>query len=365
MEKAQLPPIPTPASQRWREFRIQILPFIVFLGILTGIVYLWKTYVLPSGVIGFAETNMVNVTSLQDGLITDLYVERFQNVTTNQVIAVVAATDPELLKAQIAATQADLEVLRKRMQTDELQNEQSYQKFNEQKLLAEVALEIDKAKVFLYSNDYVRAKLLFQQDTNSLISAAQLDQAKATYDGAVASIRERENLVEGYKHKFLLLRPTNSAPDSAQSDPIDVALQAHAKQLEIMLRPVQLKAPINGMVSMIYHLPGERIVRGTPIITISDPETKHIVGYIRQPVPELPTTNDFAQVSTRSQPRQVFRGPILRVGAQMEPINPALLSPDTRRMEVGLGILVGVPPGIRLVPGEYVNLAIEYTSRKN
>ena len=365
MENAQLPPIPTPASQRWREFRIQILPFIVFLGILTGIVYLWKTYVLPSGVIGFAETNMVNVTSLQDGLITDLYVERFQNVTTNQVIAVVAATDPELLKAQIAATQADLEVLRKRMQTDELQNEQSFQKFNEQMLIAQVTLAMDKARLFLVSNDYVRAKLLFQQDTNSLISAAQLDAAKAAFEVIVASIRERENLIEGYKHKFLLLRPTNSAPDSAQSDPIDVALQAHAKQLEIMLRPVQLKAPINGMVSMINHLPGERIVRGTPIVTISDPETKHIVGYIRQPVPELPTTNDFAQVSTRSQPRQVFRGPILRVGAQMEPINPALLSPDSRRMEVGLGILVGVPPGVRLVPGEYVNLAIEYASRRN
>src|ERR1051325_7697827 len=102
MEKDKLPPIPTPASQRWREFRIQILPFIVFVAIMSGIVYLWRAYVQPSGVIGSAETNMVSVTSLQDGLITDLYVERFQNVATGQVVAVVSATDPELLKAQIA-----------------------------------------------------------------------------------------------------------------------------------------------------------------------------------------------------------------------------------------------------------------------
>src|ERR1043166_3234465 len=125
MEKEKLPPIPTPVSQRWREFRIQILPFIVFLGILSGIVYLWKTYVQPSGIIGYAETNMVNVASLQDALVTELAVERFQNVVTGQVIAVVSATDPELLKAQITAAQADLEVLRRRMETDQLQNEQS------------------------------------------------------------------------------------------------------------------------------------------------------------------------------------------------------------------------------------------------
>ena len=48
----------------------------IFLGILSGIVYLWKTYVQPSGIIGYAETNMVNVTSLQDALVTEVAVER-------------------------------------------------------------------------------------------------------------------------------------------------------------------------------------------------------------------------------------------------------------------------------------------------
>src|SRR5215510_6350848 len=101
MEKEKLPPIPTPVSQRWREFRIQILPFMVFLGAIAGIFYLWRTYVQPVGVIGAAETNLVNVTSLQDGLIQQLYVERFQTVTQGQPIAMIVNTDPELIKAQV------------------------------------------------------------------------------------------------------------------------------------------------------------------------------------------------------------------------------------------------------------------------
>src|SRR4030095_8045236 len=116
--KDKLPPIPTPASQRWREFRIQVLPFVMFLAVIVAIVVLWKSYVQPIGVIGFAETNQVNVTSLNDGLIVSLFVEPFQVLTQGQVVAIVIGTDPELLKAQTASAQADLEVLRERIKVD-------------------------------------------------------------------------------------------------------------------------------------------------------------------------------------------------------------------------------------------------------
>src|SRR5215216_3673592 len=122
----KLPPIPTPASQRWREFRIQVLPFFVFLCLLTGVVYLWKTYVQPIGVIGAAETNLVNVTSLQDGMISELFVERFQNVTTGQVIAIVVNTDPELIKAQIESAQAEIKVMAARNAVDSQRAQQAY-----------------------------------------------------------------------------------------------------------------------------------------------------------------------------------------------------------------------------------------------
>jgi hypothetical protein len=81
---------------------------------------------------------------------------------------------------------------------------------------------------------------------------------------------------------------------------------------------------------------------------------------MRQPLGPIPTTNDTVQVRTRSQRRQVASAQILKVGTQLEPINPALLSTDGTRVEVGLPILVSLPPGLRLMPGEFVDLSIRY-----
>ena len=69
MEKEKLPPIPTPASQRWREFRIRVLPFLVFFVVLSGVVSLWKNFVQPVGIVGLAETNAVSWNFEQKGLI--------------------------------------------------------------------------------------------------------------------------------------------------------------------------------------------------------------------------------------------------------------------------------------------------------
>ena len=59
-----LPPIPTPPAQRWREFRIQVLPVVVFVGVLMAVVCMWKSYVVPSGVVGEVEAIRANITGV-------------------------------------------------------------------------------------------------------------------------------------------------------------------------------------------------------------------------------------------------------------------------------------------------------------
>ena len=354
MDKDKLPPIPTPASQHWREFRIQILPFIVFVAILVGVVYLWKNYVQPTGIIGAAETNMVAVISLQDGVINALYVERFQSVTQGQDIAVIFNTDPELLKAQVATAQAEFEVTRRRMLVGEWGVDQSLAKYRESELEQRVLIGTAKVKLILASADLARAKALL---TSQINSQAAYDLAKATFDALTVEIAERETLVAEMVKTVAEIRPKDK-PGDHRPDPIDVAIETKSLELQLMLKPITLKAPINGMVSAVHHLVHERIVRGTSIVSISDPVTTRIVAYVRQPVTIVPKLNDSVQITTRSPLRLTGRGQILRIGAQMEPINSALLSADAKRMEVGLPILVSVPPEIRLLPGEYVDLFI-------
>jgi multidrug resistance efflux pump len=353
MEKDKLPPIPTPASQRWREFRIQVLPFVVFLSVLSGIVYLWNAYVQPVGVIGSAETNMVNVTSLSDGLISELYVERFQTVTNGELIAVVVNTDPELIRAQIESAQADIKVLAARNEVDVQRTDQSYRQLRQDLFSLQVAQAISQVDWLQASNDWAREEVLFKQNIGQL---ANLQTAQAKRDAYAAAIQERSKQMDDLRQS---LDQLGGGRKSENLDAFSEAIEKKGRELELMLKPSKLLAPIGGMVSLVHHVQNERVLRGMPIVSISDPETRRIIGYIRQPVLDVPTTNDFARISTRSQPRQSGRGQILHVGAQLEPINPALLAPDTKRMEVGLPIVVAVPNGIHLVPGEYLDLFIE------
>jgi multidrug resistance efflux pump len=356
MEKDKLPPIPTPVSQRWREFRIQVLPFVVFLSILTCIVYLWKSYVQPVGVIGYADTNLVNVTTLQDGMLSELFVERFEHVASNQVIAIIVNTDPELIKAQIESAQADIKILKARNAVDQQRTDQNYREFRQELLKLRLDNATDQVQAVLADKEVQRVEAMYKKGSESL---AVLEAAQATRDAYVASLKERGTQMADLQKS---LDDLAAQLQSGEPDPFAEAVEKKAKELELMLKPSTLRAPISGMISMVHHVKGERILRGMPIVSINDPETRRIIGYIRQPVTRVPTTNDSVTITTRTQVRQMARGQILRVGTQLEPITPGLIAVDS--MEVGLPIVVSVPDGIQLVPGEYLNLHIDYLPPK-
>lgn len=353
--KDKLPPIPTPASQRWREFRIQILPFIIFIAVVAGIVSLWRGFVNPVGIVGFAETNAVNVVATQDGLLSVLNVERFQMVTQDQEIGLIVNTDPEFLKAQITSAQADLKVLAERNEVDVQRTDQSYQQFRQQLFSHQVDQAKDAPSWQLASNEFVRASAGLKTGVET---PATFDAKKYAFETLTATIASRDVQIAELKRTLSELearrRGTNGAPSAFAE-----AYEAKARELELMLKPSTVRAPISGMISFVHHSGGERVLRGMPIVTITAPVARHVIGYIRQPIATKPEPNATVQITTRSQPRTIARGQVVHVGAQLEPINPALLSVDTKRMEVGLPILVSVPQGVRLTPGEFVDLFIE------
>src|SRR5436190_5399880 len=99
MDSEALPPIPTPPGQRWREFRVRAMPLFVFVVVLAAMVLMWSKYVQPVLIVGLVETNAVNVTTTQAGLLTTLAVNRFDEVTNGQVLGEVALFDADQLKA--------------------------------------------------------------------------------------------------------------------------------------------------------------------------------------------------------------------------------------------------------------------------
>jgi multidrug resistance efflux pump len=206
----------------------------------------------------------------------------------------------------------------------------------------------------LASNDFVRAEKEFKEN---ILPAARFEAEKVKFEVLTTKIDEQAKQIEDLQKSLTELAEKKK---TGEPDPFADAVDKKARELGLMLKPSVLKAPISGMVSIVHHVKGERILRGMPVVSINDPETRRIIGYIRQPVTRVPSTNDSVTITTRTQTRQTARGQIIRVGSQLEPINPALFAADSKRMEVGLPIVVSVPSGMQLVPGEYLNLHIDY-----
>ena len=90
MDKLEkLPPIPTPVSVIWREFRIQILPIAVFILTVAGCVFLWRDVGTGNQIPGIGEGVRSIVASPQIGLLRELQVEPYQWVEAGQPLAIV------------------------------------------------------------------------------------------------------------------------------------------------------------------------------------------------------------------------------------------------------------------------------------
>jgi multidrug resistance efflux pump len=353
--KDKLPPIPTPASQRWREFRIQVLPVVVFAAAVLGIVYLWKNFVQPVGIVGLAQTNTVNVTCTVDGLISQLLVEPFQTVTQGQVVAIVQAADSDVVQAESEAAIAELAMMRDRIKVGLERSEQGFERYRVDLLLQQIALDEDKARVFYASNEMWRTAQLVKEGTENQSVA---DLKKADFDALAASIARRTTAIADLEMTVKGMQKNLTTTNDITS--VDDAIRAKRREMDELLKPSTLRSAINGIVSFVHHYPGEKIIRGTAIASIASPISTNIIGYIRQPITVLPTTNDTVHIITRTQPRKVLEGRIRHLGAQLEAINPSLISVDASRSEWGLPIQVELPAGagLTLVPGEFVTLSI-------
>jgi multidrug resistance efflux pump len=216
---------------------------------------------------------------------------------------------------------------------------------------------------------YGRRPQLVLAETN-LVAADELFKAGAgnrlAYDAALSqrdALKEEIAAREDYIRELSNNLASLTISDEPLKNAVLEAIKAQEKELELTLKPAQLKAPIDGLVAMIHHQAGEKIRRGEAIVTVASPVATNVIGYVRQPIQRQPRPGDPVRVTTRTSPRRSGISHITKVGAQLEPINQGLLSADTRRFEVGLPIVVALPPvlsnELNLLPGEYVDIAFE------
>jgi multidrug resistance efflux pump len=351
-----LPPIPTPPAQRWREARIRYLPFVFFVLLIVGIIPLWRSFVAPLSMVGEVEVIRSSVVSIQDGTLVELSVDRFEQVHKDQPLGRVATADPAVTEATLNQIAADLRLMKARMDLDKIRNKDSYVQLLLNLQSEQVALALSKARIKQAEAELERAKLLFVQ---KIIAADAIDVAQRDLDVLHADIEARTKRVTQFDQEIAAMRSAGAAEIAPADQVIEDAIKAQQEVISLSEKPALLKAPIDGVVSMIFKRAGEKVVRGEVLVTVTPHNSERIIGYLRQPLNTVPTTNDLVQVRSRTSRRQIANTRILKVGTQLEPINPALLSAESNRSEVGLPVLVAIPDGMRLMPGEFVDLSIQ------
>jgi hypothetical protein len=113
-------------------------------------------------------------------------------------------------------------------------------------------------------------------------------------------------------------------------------------------------------VSVVNHLAGEKVTAGQPILVVSAEKSDRIIAWVRQPVTTRPQVGDIVEVRRMRLGQRPFEATVVRVGKQLEQINPTAvtLNQTIERAEFGLPLIVEAANTLDLIPGEALQLRI-------
>lgn len=360
----ELPPIPVPLSQRWREIRVKYVPVLLVATLVGVTIPLWRSTVVPTNMTGVLEAIRADVISPDAGVVTNLYVTRFQEVKAGDLVAEIISTDTRKRDSRVQALRGHLALAQIQMGStiDSSRLAFDYQALLVEHLTQQVELETARAELGPSEEEARRLETMLKENVGSLQDYTEA--AKV-----VASLRAKIKLLEPSAAGLSdILRKASTLGDfsiqengAGLRDTLKTLAEEQAKLDSMQEAPVQLLAPIDGVVLEIHRSVGQNLLEGDPVLTIGAKNSGHIIGYVKQPISVEPTPGMRVKVLTRRTPRSESWGEILAVGAQFEAItNVALLRADGRA-DHGLPVSVSLPAPFKslLHPGEVVDLHVQ------
>jgi multidrug resistance efflux pump len=360
-------PIPIPPQQRWRDVRLRALPLVVFAATFLTISLLWKDFVAAPTMVGQAEPVLVNVSCVKPGVLAEFTITRFQKVKAGDPVGRVVVTDPKILASSLAVIQAEIEMLRVNMSPIAAQqrNAMDYNQLRLDWMKQRAQLATARVNLQLAETEYRRTEELFR---DKIVAQRVYEQAEAARERLQKEVEELAKQVSEGEDGFKRLQLTNTTEISkVSSDPLLAAIAVQESKLrltEAELSPVLLRAPMDGIVSMIYCRAGEAVTAGQSIASIATLNPVRIVGYLRTPILTEPQVGMAVQVRTRGPRREVGAATVVEVGGQLEPVPTLLLgSAGLVRTELGLPVDISLPSNLKIRPGELVDITL--ASRAN
>jgi multidrug resistance efflux pump len=355
-------------------------------------------------VLGIAQGQVRQVAATCDGRLVSVPVQLFEQVKVGDTVAVIdavldneviqeqlqtATAEIEHLQAQLAHTQetllAEAQNLQNRLTTDQRRFYVDVENAKLRLLELEAQNEIDR--LTLKENeasikesqtrfvdtpstspdaDFFQLKVLKAQsqtlEQKMETTKRHIEQAKLTMEQAQQRLED-----------FLKLQP--------QTAPIDIALevlqkaitvqQLRVKELLARTKPVILQSPIDGMIIQVQGRPrdvalrrpgelvirraGEVVIAGDSVVTIAEMQPREIIAYLDQSLSSRVTEGMSVKLVKNQQPAQLAQSQVAHVGYTLERM-PEWLWEVPNLPQWGIPILIEIPPGMKLIPGETVGI---------
>jgi hypothetical protein len=224
------------------------------------------------------------------------------------------------------------------------------------------------------------ASELLEEDA---VSPYELQKAEALYDSLAKKIELNEQLLHQAEQDYI---DSNQRRDEyvklqVAHPSVDDALNPIRKQiayqeglineLSVQREALKLTSPIEGIVTQIQvnsnqapllrpgedmlRRPGEFVLAGDPILVIAGKEPTEIVAYIDQGRLAKVKETMVVQIVKNTEPKQVASSQVVKLSPTME-LMPQRLWRNPNVAQWGRPILIKIPPGLTLLPGETVSI---------
>jgi multidrug resistance efflux pump len=336
-------------------------------------------------VLGLARGRVHQVAANCAGRLKDVPVQLFDKVGRGQTLVVIdtildnenvqvelhtASAEIERLKAELVSTEDQLATDATNRETDWVA---AYRRFsvdveNSRVRALELTAQLEADRMALESLELDNKALMVQRlsDQNDIVFF-EFQQAKARYRMLAGQIEENKRLLEEARQdlkqaqqrrdEFAKKQPRNPSVDRAL-EVIRQAAKVQERRIEELLArrvPLVLTSPFDGVVSQINRGPGEAVSAGDPILVVAEAKPSEIVAYAYED--QLGGIRERMRVELikSTKPVQVATSQVVQLGANIE-LMPQQLWRNPNVAQWGRPLLIGIPPGFELLPGEVVGI---------
>jgi len=371
--------------------RIHILPVLVWLAALAVVIFLFRQQTRGIEVFGLALGQVREISATSSGRLLNVPVQLFQTVNEGDPVAIVdTVLDHKHLKEELeskrAVVSAEIERLQAQLKATEDQmaaevSEREAGTIADQRRFAvdveNARLEVLQIKAQLETDQMTLEQL--QLDKKIFVAQGRLQQEGASIYDLKKTEVAYNTLVKKIEDDQFLLSQAESNLQYAQKrledflqrqvrhPSVDLALDVIRKEILIQEKTVEdilqgrvalvISSPFKGVVSAIRRSPGEAVLPGEPILAISETEPREIIAFFNRSEVTRIHANMKVEIAKEGEPLQIAQSQITHLGPDVQLMPEQLrLSPDVPQW--GRPVLIKIPPGFKLIPGEVVRIRI-------